>query len=66
MTCEYVRKTYGVPAEVGMRVRVDGVDGVIAEDLGHYIGVRPDAKPDVVLACHPTWHVEYLPAEDNR
>lgn len=58
--CEYVRKYYGVPAVIGMRVIVEGKPGVIVEDRGHYIGVNFDADgPDVIYNVHPTSHVEY-------
>jgi hypothetical protein len=59
--CEYVRKTYGVPACIGRRVKVEGKPGIIAEDRGNYIGVNFDSdKPGVILNAHPTWKVEYL------
>lgn len=61
MNCEYVRKIYGVPAKIGMRVTVHGKPGIIAEDRGHYIGVNFDSdKPGVVKNVHPTDGVEYL------
>jgi len=56
---EYVRRVYGVPAEMGLRVTVDSHPGVIAADRGHYIGVRFDRDPQVVVNCHPTWEVVY-------
>lgn len=57
----YIRSRYGVPAELGRRVTVDGRPGVIAADCGHYIGVNfDDAKPGVVANAHPTSEVEYL------
>ena len=60
MSCEYVRATYGVPAEIGRRVIVNGKPGIIAADKGHYIGVNFDSdKPGVVLNAHPTWRVRY-------
>jgi hypothetical protein len=60
MNCDYVRKYYGVPAEIGRRVTVDGKPGVIAEDGGHYIAVNLDTdKPGKIPYCHPTWRVEY-------
>jgi len=60
--CQYVRDHYGVPAEIGRRVTVYGKPGIIAEDCGHYIGVNFDAaKPGVVMNCHPTDEVVYLP-----
>lgn len=60
MNCEYVREHYGVPAEIGRRVTVDGKPGIIAEDRGNYIGVNFDsAKPGRIDNAHPTWKVEY-------
>ena len=60
MNCEYVKKYYGVPAEIGRRVVVDGKPGVIAADRGHHIGVNFDAdKPGDISPCHPIWRVEY-------
>jgi len=73
--CKYVRDYYGVPAEIGRRVIVNGKPGVIAEDGGHYIGVLFDEDaPGTVYPCHPTWRVEYqgmgpvrqLPARKRR
>lgn len=40
MNCEYARKAYGVPACIGRRVIAYGQPGIIAEDRGHYIGIR--------------------------
>ena len=60
MSCEYVRKYYGVPAEIGRRVVIDGKPGIIAKDMGNYIGVLFDAdKPSCIYPCHPTSNVEY-------
>ncbi len=57
---QYVRDHYGVPAEIGRRVVVNGRAGVIAEDRGHHIGVLfDDDKPAHISPCHPTWRVEY-------
>ena len=54
---EYVRKTYQVPAYVGVRVTVDGEDGtIVAGD--NYIWVRFDGR-GWESACHPTWKVTY-------
>ena len=56
----YVRNYYGVPAETGRRVSVDGQPGVIAEDRGNYIGVLfDDCEPNNIQPCHPTHKVEY-------
>jgi hypothetical protein len=57
---EYVRKTYGVPAYVGVRVRAGEREGVIVSarsDL-HYVHVRFDGQKFAVNA-HPS-DVEYL------
>lgn len=60
MTCAYVKQYYGVPADIGRRVTVDGKPGVIAEDLGHHIGVNFDTdEPGHISPCHPTWRVVY-------
>lgn len=61
MTCEYAKRTYGVPADIGRRVTVSGNPGIIAEDRGHYIGVNFDSDgPGVIKNAHPTSNVEYL------
>jgi len=61
MNCEYVKKYYEVPAEIGRRVEVDGKAGIIAEDRGAYIGVLFDSdKPNNILPAHPTSKVKYL------
>lgn len=60
MSLEYVRQTYGVPAEIGRRVSVYGKSGIIAADRGHYIGVNFDAdKAGVIRNAHPTSEVVY-------
>lgn len=60
MSCEYVQKAYGVPAEIGRRVVAYGKPGIIAEDRGHYIGINLDAdKPGVVNNYHPTDGIIY-------
>ncbi len=57
---QYVRDYYGVPAELGRRVVVNGKPGVIALDRGHYIGVNfDDDKPGDVRNVHPTDGVVY-------
>ena len=62
---EYIKKTYGVPAEIGCRVVVDGQSGIIVADCGQYIGGRLDTDaPDMIRNFHPTWRVEYL--EPNK
>lgn len=61
MNCEYVRKTYGVPAEIGRRVVAYGKPGVIAEDRGNYIGILLDCdRPGNVNNYHPVDGIEYM------
>lgn len=61
--CEYVRNYYGVPAEIGRRVIAYGKPGVIAKDMGNYIGILLDEdKPGNINPYHPTDGIEYLPA----
>lgn len=61
MSFEYIKQYYGVPAEVGRRVTVNGKPGIITEDKGNYIGVNFDEdKPGTALPCHPAWEVNYL------
>ena len=58
---EYAKSYYGVPADIGRRVEVNGRAGIIAEDGGNYIAVNFDGdKPGVITPAHPTWRVEYL------
>jgi len=61
MPFEWINQNYGVKAEIGLRVIVDGKPGIIAKDCGNYLGVNFDEdKPGVIRNCHPTWKVEYL------
>ena len=61
MSLEYIQRCYKVPAEIGRRVLIDGRPGIIAEDMGAYIGVLfDDQPPNVILPHHPTSMVQYL------
>lgn len=56
---EYVKDNYGVPAEYGRQVDMNGRLGTIVEDRGHYIGVNfNDEKSSMVSNVHPN-DVEY-------
>lgn len=56
----YVRRYYGVPAEIGRRVTVGARAGIITADRGAYIGVTfDDEKPTAIQPCHPTSQVVY-------
>ncbi len=60
---DYVRNYYGVPARVGMRIKMGQREGVITRarsDL-HYIHVRFDGQK-FSSPCHPTDGIEYLAA----
>lgn len=58
---DYIRTHYGVPAELGRVVEMNGRRGVIVKDCGNYVGVNfDDDKPHVVSRCHPTWEMQYL------
>lgn len=58
--CDYVRRHYNVPAEVGRRVIANGEPGVIIADRGHYIGVILDSDPKKrIRNYHPTWEMQY-------
>ena len=60
MKCTYASEYYQVPADIGRRVVVSGMPGIIAEDRGNYLGVNLDSdKPGVIVNCHPTHEVEY-------
>jgi hypothetical protein len=58
MSASYVRDYYRVPAKQGMRVTVNGRDGVITDCPDQYIAVRFDGETESVR-CHPTWRVDY-------
>ena len=56
----YIRRVYGVPAEIGRRVVIGGKPGIIAEDRGAYIGVLLDEHPpNRIRPYHPTSQVTY-------
>jgi len=57
---QYAKDYYGVPADIGRCVIVNGRPGIIAEDRGHYIGVNFESdSPGDIRNCHPTSNVEY-------
>ncbi|WP_053159072.1 hypothetical protein [Pseudomonas protegens] len=59
-SCDFVRRLYGVPAEIGRRVIANGEPGVIMADRGHYIGVILDNDPKKrIRNYHPTWEMQY-------
>lgn len=67
MSMEYIRKTYGVPAKRGARIKFKAVGGgstgTIVGSRGGHIRVRFDGRT-TILSLHPTWEVEYLGGGD--
>ena len=65
MSMDYIRRTYGVPAKRGARVRLNwcppapAVEGVITGAAGARLRIRLDGEKRSRTA-HPTWCVEYL------
>lgn len=56
----YVREMYGVPANVGQRVRFLGRhDGEVVGADRQYVRIRLDEGGEV-LTVHPTWQMEYV------
>jgi len=54
----YIRAFYGVPAQIGGRVTIDGKRGMIAGADGGHLRVLLDQDASTVYA-HPTWNVVY-------
>lgn len=68
MSLEYIRKTYGVPAYKGAKIRYTGVGNVCvgtitSSNCAHLLitfesgGELADGKEHIL---HPTWNIEYL------
>jgi hypothetical protein len=60
---DYIRRFYGVPANVGQRVRVYGKgEGVLVRKRGtqQYIWIRLVATARIEGPYHPTDGIEYL------
>lgn len=71
MSLQYIRKTYGVPAKRGMRVRyADGAgvvwNGAITSAKGPHLRVLVDDRVPGYrgrLLLHPTDSIEYIQAD---
>ena len=65
MSMDYIRRTYGVPAKRGARIRFDGVfgqfgiTGCVIGSRNQYLRVRMDST-GLIWTLHPTWQVQYL------
>mgnify|MGYP001608882860 CR=1 FL=1 len=57
---EYVRRYYGVPAELGKRVVYNGTPATIIGARHSYIIVWRDGEPwENAVMAHPTWRMDY-------
>jgi len=59
---EWIRGQYGVPAEMGGRVIVDGMPGLIIGTSGPHLAIALDSGG--VVPAHPTWHMTYEGSPD--
>lgn len=63
MSLQYIRDTYGVPAQRGARVEYTGngstIQGTITGSRNAHILVRLDGDRRAV-PFHPTWKIRYL------
>lgn len=66
---DYVRKTYGVPAKTGCRIRYTYGDtpkmGTIVACYGETIGIKMDGETYIGV-YHPIWKIEYLDEDGNE
>ena len=73
MSLAYIRKTYGVSAYRGQRLKFTGSDGAkfyctIKSASNQYLNVLVDDRVDGYrgrLILHPTWNIEYLDAKEQ-
>lgn len=59
----YVRRYYGVPANVGQRVYADGEAGEIVGGSNQYLLVKLDCESEPGR-WHPTWRMGYVDDDD--
>lgn len=57
MTMEHIRKTYRVPAKVGMKILFRGEEAVIVGAEGPHLRIRLNG---IIVPIHPTWEVKYF------
>jgi len=61
-----VRRTYGVPAKVGQRIRYTGGNeprmGTIRSAEGAHSMIQLDGDRHTTGPYHPTWKIEYVSA----
>ena len=65
VSMDYIRRTYGVPAKRGAKIKFDGVfgdggiTGTVIGSRSQYLRVRMD-RTGLIWTLRPTWMVEYL------
>lgn len=59
MTMAYIRSKYNVPAKKGMKVAVEGKQGIITGTKGTYLMVLLDGDKES-KPRHPTCFIDYL------
>jgi hypothetical protein len=71
MSISYIRKTYGVPARIGSRIkykppyRKEEIEGTIKGSRGAYLLIQLDGC-EGSLPFHPTWNLTYLEGEPDE
>lgn len=60
---KYIKEFYGVPAEIGGRVKYLGKFGTIVGATQAHLRIRLDGE-EYVGYYHPAWRIEYLEAQD--
>ncbi len=58
MSMAYIRRTYGVPAKRGQRIKFNGKPGVILGSRNARLRIRLDGET-FTANYHPTWNIEY-------
>lgn len=61
---EFIRGYYRVPAHIGAKILFEGYPGVITGFDGPHLLARVEGYGERPVILHPTWEVEYLPADD--
>ncbi len=54
MSFDWINKYYKLDVKVGLEVEREGKRGVVVEDMGNYVGVIMEDRPNQVRPYHPT------------
>ncbi len=54
MSFDWINQYYKLDVKVGLEVEREGKRGVVVEDMGNYVGVIMDDRPNQVRPYHPT------------